>query len=75
DPDEVAVRFERAVAALTAAAGTVLVATGFDTRRMPVLKHLRGKIATYNGHLRAVADRYGCPVLDLWSLRSIQDRR
>lgn len=67
DPDEVAERFELAVAALTAAAGTVLVTTGFDTRGVPVLKHLRGKIATYNGHVRAVADRYGCPVLDLWS--------
>lgn len=65
DPDEVAERFELAVAALTAAAGTVLVTTGFDTRGVPVLKHLRGKIATYNGHVRAIADRYGCPVLDL----------
>ncbi|BFO17454.1 hypothetical protein SHKM778_38420 [Streptomyces sp. KM77-8] len=25
--------------------------------------------------MRAVADRYGCPVVDLWSLRSVQDRR
>ncbi|MET9258018.1 SGNH/GDSL hydrolase family protein [Streptomyces sp. NPDC003717] len=75
DPDEVAERFERAVAALTATAGRVLVTTGFDTRGVPVLKHLRGKIATYNGHVRAVADRYGCPVLDLWSLRGVQDRR
>ena len=52
-----------------------MVTTGFDTRGVPLLKHLRGKIATYNGHVRAVADRYGCPVLDLWSLRSVQDRR
>jgi hypothetical protein len=51
------------------------VTTGFDTRTVPVLKHLRGKIATYNGHVRAIADRYGCPVLDLWSLKTIQDRR
>lgn len=75
DPDDVAERFERAVARLASAAGTVLVTTGFDTRGVPLLKHLRGKIATYNGHVRAVADRYGCPVLDLWSLRSVQDRR
>lgn len=75
DPDEVAERFERAIAALTSVAGTVMVTTGFDTRGVPVLRHLRGKIATYNGHVRAVADRYGCPVLDLWSLKSIQDRR
>ncbi|MFV0126747.1 SGNH/GDSL hydrolase family protein [Streptomyces sp. HMX112] len=75
DPDEVAERFERAVADLAPAVGTVLVTTGFDTRDVPVLRRLRGKIATYNGHVRAVADRYGCPVLDLWSLRSVQDRR
>ncbi|MFS8202166.1 SGNH/GDSL hydrolase family protein [Streptomyces sp. CWNU-52B] len=75
DPDEVAERYERAVADLTSVVGTVLVATGFDTRGVPVLKHMRGKIATYNLHLRAIADRYNCPVLDLWSLRTIQDRR
>jgi lysophospholipase L1-like esterase len=75
DPDEVAERFERAVAELTSAVGKVLVTTGFDTRGVPVLKHLRGKIATYNLHVRAIADRYGCPVLDLWSLKTIQDRR
>jgi lysophospholipase L1-like esterase len=75
DPDDVAERFERAVADLTAAVGTVMVTTGFDTRGVPVLRHLRGKIATYNGHVRAIADRYGCPVLDLWSLKAVQDRR
>ncbi|MFE0644838.1 SGNH/GDSL hydrolase family protein [Streptomyces sp. NPDC058877] len=75
DPDDVAERFERAVVELTSAVGTVMVTTGFDTREVTLLKHLRGKIATYNGHVRAVADRYGCPVLDLWSLKSVQDRR
>ncbi|MEV6748253.1 MULTISPECIES: SGNH/GDSL hydrolase family protein [unclassified Streptomyces] len=75
DPDDVAERFERAVAELTGAVGTVMVTTGFDTRGIPVLRHLRGKIATYTAHVRAIADRYDCPVLDLWSLRSVQDRR
>ncbi|MBT2379855.1 MULTISPECIES: SGNH/GDSL hydrolase family protein [unclassified Streptomyces] len=75
DPDDLAERFERAVADLTEAVGTVMVTTGFDTRGVPVLRHMRGKIATYNVHLRAIADRYHCPVLDLWSLRSVQDRR
>ncbi|MEU8540623.1 SGNH/GDSL hydrolase family protein [Streptomyces sp. NPDC048717] len=75
DPDDVAERFESAIADLSSAVGTIMVATGFDTRDVPLLKHLRGKIATYNGHVRAIADRYGCPVLDLWSLRSVQDRR
>lgn len=75
DPDDVAERFERAVADLTRSVGTVMVTTGFDTRDVPVLRHLRGKIATYTAHVRSIADRYDCPVLDLWSLRSVQDRR
>jgi lysophospholipase L1-like esterase len=75
DPDEVAERFEDAVLELREHAGTILVCTGFDTRTVPVLRHLRGKIATYNGHLRAIADRNGCQVADLWSLRSVHDRR
>jgi lysophospholipase L1-like esterase len=75
DPDDVAERFERAVAELTGAVPTVMVTTGFDTRGVPVLRHLRGRIATYTAHVRSIADRYGCPVLDLWSLRSVQDRR
>ncbi|MER5631847.1 SGNH/GDSL hydrolase family protein [Streptomyces nitrosporeus] len=75
DPDDVAERFERAVADLKRSVGTVMVTTGFDTRGIPVLRHLRGKVATYTAHVRAIADRYDCPVLDLWSLRSVQDRR
>ncbi|MCF3106571.1 SGNH/GDSL hydrolase family protein [Streptomyces roseoverticillatus] len=75
DPDDVAERYEKAVAELASSVGTVLLCTGFDTRGMPVLRHLRGKIATYTAHVRAIADRHGSPVLDLWSLRSVQDRR
>ncbi|MFC7217509.1 SGNH/GDSL hydrolase family protein [Streptomyces polyrhachis] len=75
DPDDVAERYEAAVARLTSAVGTVMVTTGFDTRGVPVLGHFRGKVATYTAHIRAIADRYGCPVLDLWSLRSVQDPR
>ncbi|GHG47602.1 SGNH/GDSL hydrolase family protein [Streptomyces griseocarneus] len=75
DPDDVAERYEAAVARLAGSVGTVLLCTGFDTRGVPVLRHLRGKIATYTAHVRAIADRHDCPVLDLWSLRSVQDRR
>lgn len=75
DPDDVAERYEAAVARLTHSVGTVVLCTGFDTRGVPVLRHLRGKIATYTAHVRAIADRHDCPVLDLWSLRSVQDRR
>ncbi|MEK8173199.1 SGNH/GDSL hydrolase family protein [Streptomyces sp. M19] len=75
DPDLVAERYEAAVAELRSTVPVVLVCTGFDTRGVPVLRHLRGKIATYTAHVRAIADRHDCPVLDLWSLRSVQDRR
>ncbi|GAA0412600.1 SGNH/GDSL hydrolase family protein [Streptomyces luteireticuli] len=75
DPDDVAERYEAAVADLVSSVGTVLLCTGFDTRGMPVFKHLRGRIATYTAHVRAIADRHGCPVLDLWSLKAVQDRR
>ncbi|MFI9271047.1 SGNH/GDSL hydrolase family protein [Kitasatospora sp. NPDC052896] len=74
DPDEVAERFEAAVVELRGAAGRVLICTGFDTRDVPVLRHLRGKIATYNVHLRAIADRNDCAVADLWSLRTLRSR-
>ncbi|MDW6058781.1 SGNH/GDSL hydrolase family protein [Streptomyces sp. FXJ1.4098] len=75
DPDDVAERYEAAVDRLASHVGTVLLCTGFDPRGVPVLRHLRGKAATYTAHVRAIADRYRCPVLDLWSLRSVQDRR
>lgn len=75
DPDDVAERYEAAVRDLTGSVGLVVITTGFDTRDVPVLKHLRGKIATFSAHVRSIADRYDCPVLDLWSLKSVQDRR
>ena len=75
DPDLVAERFEAAAVQLQQSAGTVLICTGFDTRDTPVLRHLRGKIATYNVHLRAIADRNDLAVVDIWSLRSMHDRR
>ncbi|MDH6128907.1 SGNH/GDSL hydrolase family protein [Kitasatospora sp. GP82] len=75
DPDDVAERFEAAIVELREHVGTLLICTGFDTRGVPVLGLLRGKIATYNNHLRAIADRNGCAVADLWSLRSVHDRR
>ncbi|MFG2112048.1 SGNH/GDSL hydrolase family protein [Streptomyces sp. NPDC048718] len=70
--DRITDRFEEAVTELSAAAGTVLVFTGFDPRGTPVLRHLRGKIATYTAHIHAIAERHGCPVVDLWSMASIQ---
>lgn len=73
--DRITERFETAIAELSTYAGTVLVFTGFDPRDTPLLRRLRGKIATYTAHVRAIADRYDCAVVDLWSLTTIQHPR
>jgi lysophospholipase L1-like esterase len=73
DPDALAARYEQAVAQLRAAGSDVMIFTGFDTRTTPVLRHVRGRIATYNGHLRSIADRHGCHMVDLWSMNILSD--
>jgi lysophospholipase L1-like esterase len=75
DPDRVARLFDEAVAELAAAGSHVVIFTGMDTKGTPVLGRLRGKIATYNGHLRAIADRHGATVVDLWPLEILRDPR
>jgi len=75
DVDELAARFEPAVAELQAAGCRVLIFTGFDPRMFPVIRLLRGRIAAYNMHLRGIADEYGCDLVDLWSMRALKDMR
>jgi lysophospholipase L1-like esterase len=75
DVDTLAAHFEPAVAKLQAAGCRVLIFTGFDPRIFPVIRLLRGRIAAYNMHLRGIADAYGCDLVDLWSMRTLQDVR
>ncbi len=75
DPDAVAVAFAAAVEELSRTGARIVVFTGFDTNWQPVMRHMRGRIATYNMHLRAIADRYGCDVVDVWSMRVLDDAR
>jgi hypothetical protein len=37
-----------------------------------VLRLLRGRIGTYNMHLRGIADARGCYLVDLWSMRFLR---
>jgi len=71
DPDSLAEVFDAAVIELRRAGLRVLVVTGFDPLAFPLIALLRGKVATYNMHLRAIADAHGCDLLDLWSMRSL----
>ncbi|WP_207631067.1 MULTISPECIES: SGNH/GDSL hydrolase family protein [unclassified Actinopolyspora] len=75
DPDELAQRFDDAVTRIRATGADVLIGTGFDTRRNPVMRLVRGKVGTYNSHLWAIAQRHGCYVVDLWSMRVLHDQR
>ncbi len=74
DPDALAQAFDDVVAVLLMAGCEVVIFTGFDPR-FPVLRLIRGKVAAYNMHLRAIADRHGCHVVDLWSMAVLRDPR
>lgn len=75
DPDALAADYEDAVAKLRAQGTDVVICTGFDTRGTPLLQRVRGRIATYNGHLWSIGDKYGCKMVDLWSMRVLRDPR
>jgi lysophospholipase L1-like esterase len=73
DPDTLAELFDAAVARLSETGCRVLMFTGFDPVGFPVLRLLRGRIAAYNMHLRAIADARGCYLVDLWSMRFLRE--
>lgn len=75
DVDAIAEGFEQAVVALRAAGCEVVLFTGPDPRKQPVVRRIRGKVAIYNAHLRAIADRNGARLVDLWAMAPLVDVR
>ncbi|GAA1199589.1 Lysophospholipase L1 [Prauserella alba] len=75
DVDAKAAEFEAGIEALRAAGIEVLIFTGPDTKSMSVINMLRGKVAIYNAHLRAIADRHDTKLVDLWSMDTLHDIR
>lgn len=75
DPDGLATVFEDATARLRATGAEVVLFTGFDPHQVPVLRRVRGKVATYNAHLHAIAERQGCRLVDLWTMTVLFDHR
>ncbi len=71
DPDEIAAAIDDAVGRLAARGATIILWTGPDIGSTPVLNLVRGRVATYNENMRAVAKRHGAAVVDLWSLRAL----
>jgi lysophospholipase L1-like esterase len=75
DPDALAEVVEKATRRLRETGADVVLFTSFDTRGVPVLGRVRGKLALYNLHVRSIADRYDCRLVDLWSMRQLLDPR
>jgi len=75
DPDALAERLEGAVATLRATGADVLVFTGFDTRASPLLNLIARRLAAMNEHIRAIAERQGAYLVDLWVMAPLADPR
>jgi lysophospholipase L1-like esterase len=75
DVDEIAEEFEQAVVTLRRTGCEVLMFTGPDPRKQPVVRRVRGKVAIYNANLRAIADRHGAMLVDLWAMAVLVDLR
>lgn len=75
DVDALAGELEGAVAGLRAAGADVLLATPADPREAPLVRHTRGRVATYTAHIWSIARRHGAYVLDQWGLAPLQDWR
>ncbi len=73
DVDALAGVLDDAVRRLRGTGADVVLFTTFDTRDVPVLRRVRGKLATYNLHIRSIADRHDCRLVDLWSMRVLLD--
>ncbi|WP_461164110.1 SGNH/GDSL hydrolase family protein [Arthrobacter sp. R4-81] len=73
DPDRLAEKLDEAVDKLSATGATVVLFTGPDWGATPVFGLVRGKIAIFNEHLRAIAVRHDSIIVDLWALRQLRD--
>jgi lysophospholipase L1-like esterase len=75
DVDALGALLDEAVGRLRAHDIDVIVFTGVDPLDSPVIRRLRGRIAAYNDHIRAIADRHGAFVVDLWTMSILRDWR
>lgn len=74
-PEIVARRLEQGVAALKDSGAQVLLFTGFDLRRVPVMRLAHSKIEVYNLLIHDIARRHGAVLVDLWPMPVLRDRR
>lgn len=67
--------YEQAVDRLRSSGARVVLFTAFDPGRGAPTSWTRPRQALYNEHVREIADRHGCLVLDYWRMRELQDWR
>jgi lysophospholipase L1-like esterase len=75
DVDVLAERAEDAVRRLRSSGADVVVFTGVDPVGSPVIRRVRGRVAVYNEHIRAIAARHGAYVVDQWAMAVLRDWR
>lgn len=75
DLDHLAAQFDAGICQLRAAGIRVVILSGHDTGWIPVLRAYRGRIAVYSMHLRAIAERHGCDIVDMWAMSALNDPR
>ncbi|TCO58051.1 SGNH/GDSL hydrolase family protein [Actinocrispum wychmicini] len=75
DVDELAAKMDEAIVELQRAGSEVLLFAGPDPKAMPMVRRVRAKVAIYNEHLHAVADRHGARIVDLWAMHVLGDPR
>ena len=75
DPDLLAEPFNQAVEQLIASGSRVLIFAGFNPSVFPLIRMIRGRAAIFNAHLRAIARRHDCLLVDLWGMRVLNDPR
>nr|WP_145228104.1 SGNH/GDSL hydrolase family protein [Rudaeicoccus suwonensis] len=75
DLDAIADRLEAAVIRLREAGCDVILATTADPGSAPVLKVVRPRCAIHATNVWAIAQRHGCFVIDMFSMRALRDPR
>lgn len=73
--DQLAQQFDDGIRQLREAGIRVVILSGHDTGWIPVLRVYRGRIAVFSMHLRAIAERNGVDIVDLWALEALNDPR
>ncbi|WP_106583626.1 SGNH/GDSL hydrolase family protein [Murinocardiopsis flavida] len=73
--DHLALEFDRGIRRLRGAGIRVVILSGHDTGWIPVLRVYRGRIAVFSMHLRSIAERNDCDIVDLWSMNALNDPR